>query len=215
MARAEFSFGGTRLALPRGRPAGLKFLLEVLGRGIYAPFSTAEASLLFDVGANVGGLSLQRCLARPALRAVAIEPRAATFEDLRRNVELNGLAERVTTVRAVASDAVGTRLLGLPRRSTMGIVREPGAIDASGPALEVEATTLDALAELHGVPDAIKIDVEGHEIAVLRGAARCLSEARQVVLEAHTPDRRDACARLLTEHGLRVRDAYPLLFAER
>lgn len=97
----------------------------------------------------------------------------------------------------------------------MGVVREPGAIDPSGPVIEVPATTLDALADAHGHPDVLKVDVEGHEVAVLTGGPRTLHRVAAVVLEVHTPERRDACVAILQDHGLRVRDAYPLLFARR
>lgn len=207
--------GRARFRGPLGYPAGLKFLLEIYGRGVYDSFRTEGAELLFDVGANVGGLAIQRCLAQPKLRVVALEPRASTCATLRANIATNALAARIHVIEAAADERAGRIPLGLPVGSTMGVVRTPDTIDPTGPVVDVRALTLDELLEDHGSPDAVKIDVEGHEAAVLRGAARTLREAKTVVLEAHTPDRRDTCARLLEQAGLRVRAIHPLLFAER
>jgi Methyltransferase FkbM domain len=57
-------------------------------------------------------------------------------------------------------------------------------------AVEIPVRTLDSLREDLGFhPDLVKIDVEGYEIAVLRGASRTLREDRPVLfLEVH-PDR--------------------------
>lgn len=54
----------------------------------------------------------------------------------------------------------------------------------------------------HPTPDVVKIDVEGAELAVLRGAKRLLDEAGPMLfLATHGNDMRDACLQVLTDAG--------------
>lgn len=67
----------------------------------------------------------------------------------------------------------------------------------------VPTITIDTIAEeLELVPDVIKIDVEGAEIEVLRGAERTLTEARPTIfLSTHSPELRGLSLKLLTTCG--------------
>ncbi|MGW0334760.1 FkbM family methyltransferase [Streptomyces sp. NPDC003011] len=83
----------------------------------------------------------------------------------------------VRVIQAAASDRAGTARLWLPAddagdRGVSSLVRR----DIHGQALEVECVTLDEL-ELHEV-GFIKIDVDGNELAVLRGATALLTRDR-------------------------------------
>jgi hypothetical protein len=63
----------------------------------------------------------------------------------------------------------------------------PGSLDPMGTAADVEMTTVDREMEALGlVPDVIKIDVEGYEHELLRGAQRLLRTRKPVIcLELH------------------------------
>lgn len=67
--------------------------------------------------------------------------------------------------------------------------------------------TLDELLERGTIqpPDLIKMDIEGAELSVLRGATRLLAEHRpSLIIETHTADLERGCAELLVAAGYRV-----------
>jgi FkbM family methyltransferase len=147
-----------------------------------------EGMTVFDVGANVGELTLLFSKFVGAEGHVhAFEPGSEAFARLtavcrataRRNVTLNHLA---------LSDRVGSLSLYVYDEAHLGwsspAVRplENYGINVAPPTAEdVEATTLDAYCERNGIRriDLLKIDVEGAEYQVLLGARRMLQ--RQTV----------------------------------
>lgn len=62
--------------------------------------------------------------------------------------------------------------------------------------------TVDGLADRHGVPDLLKLDIEGGEVDALSGASRVLRERRPaILLEVHGPDIEWDCLALLRDTG--------------
>ncbi len=122
--------------------------------------------MALDVGANVGAytLLLGRWV-RPGGRVYAFEPAPEAFGGLSAHVRLNGLEDGVTCVRAAASSSTGTATLSVDGLS--GANR----LDASAGGERVATVTLDDFCRREGIrPSFIKIDVEGAELGVLRGA---------------------------------------------
>lgn len=136
---------------------------------------------LWDIGANIGYVSCAFLARVPESRVVAVEPLADIAELLRHNLEQFG-AGRSTVVEAAVSDAAGTG-------SMVRVSGNSGLSHVAGPGMGEPVALVDsqALAEA-GAPDVIKIDVEGHEAAVLRGIAPALQRHRPalVVFEHHT-----------------------------
>ena len=126
-----------------------------------------------DVGANVGFHTvLASQLVGPAGRVVAIEPTPWTLELLRANVWRSGAA--VSVLPVAASDAPGrTRLAVDPGH------RSGARVDVTG-GVEVEAARLDDLLP-DAVVDVLKIDVEGGEPLVLRGARNLIERSPGLV----------------------------------
>lgn len=130
------------------------------------------AKTVFDIGANFGvlaGLFAQRA---SEARIFAFEPHPETFETLKKNLEQNDVSN-VATHQLAMGDSTGTVVFtshGSPASNR--IAEDPSLY----PTIEVAMTTLDQFAEEHGVPeiDFLKIDVEGAELLVLKGACRML-----------------------------------------
>ena len=145
-----------------------------------------------DVGANVGQMTLEMAhLVGPAGRVIAIEPGPGNLAVLRRHVEGNGFSDRVTIV-AAACCAVhrGKMELDIPGGNAAGVGSgfqlagigiAPNPIAASLPSvkLNVGTVSLDGLmVELGASPAVLKIDVEGAEVEVIRGAADLLARKK-------------------------------------
>lgn len=142
--------------------------------------------VVFDVGANLGAYTLLFAQwVGPAGKVVAFEPAPAAATGLRRLVALNDLRERVEIVETAVSGAVGTAQFASDGSSgANALVNVP---HGSRGVISVPTTSLDAFCDAHRLrPDVIKIDVEGEELDVLRGARQTLSRPSiQVFLELH------------------------------
>lgn len=142
-----------------------------------------KSMLLFDVGAHFGVFSL--AAAHFGGKAVAIDPSRTATRMIAREAALNHCEDSIQILRAAVSDAHGVLELLEAGVFTYGYYKV--AKDRSRRELTaVPAVTVDELAERYGSPTHIKIDVEGHEAAVLRGSRNTLTTHRPVLfLEIH------------------------------
>ncbi|MCB9878626.1 MAG: FkbM family methyltransferase [Planctomycetes bacterium] len=168
-----------------------------------------------DIGANLGMVTL---LARSAVgdagRVLACEPNPTLGQRLERTLAQNGL-RNVELVRAALSDGAGTAELHVfDDHSGWGSLSEQGPTGATQTAAwQVDTRPGDELlaALPANQPMVIKIDVEGHEVPVLRGLQRTLRERRPLVLcevvDAHQRRAGYSAAQLraeLEQHGYRA-----------
>lgn len=129
--------------------------------------------LFLDVGANIGSYTV---LASGAVGAetICFEPVPATFQHLMDNIYLNRLVDHVTALNVAVGAETGVLEMMADRDTVNRVVSGEGY---SGAKVKVPVVTLDET--LAGrVPKLIKIDVEGFETLVLRGAAHTLGDAR-------------------------------------
>jgi FkbM family methyltransferase len=127
--------------------------------------------VFFDVGANFGLFSLLAAArVGPEGQVHAFEPAPSAFQHLRLNARINSAANVQLNNCAVA-DAVGSRRLYLSTGWNQGThsfwQQEQHGADCS-----VDCVTIDEYVARHHVPrlDVLKIDVEGADLLVLRGA---------------------------------------------
>ena len=137
---------------------------------------------VLDVGAHQGivGLILARIVGPEGL-VVAVEAEPHNAAVARRNAAVNN-ARNVTVVHA----AVGARngVLSFREGLNGSVVR-----DATPGAVEVRSLTVDELAERHGLPDVVLVDVEGYEAHVLAGATRTIEAgATDFFVELHSAE---------------------------
>jgi FkbM family methyltransferase len=152
--------------------------------------------VVWDVGANVGCYTLYAAVARGA-RVVAFEPGAANYAALNENVRLSGVGDRVTALCVALAERTGLAPLH------MRFVEPGGACAAFGDARDEAGRaftpvfsqgtlgmSVDDLLALRGVeaPDHIKLDVDGLEEAILRGATSTLREGRVKSLSVEIDD---------------------------
>lgn len=148
----------------------MAFVLHVLRPGEH----------FLDVGANIGSYTVLAAAGAHA-RVTAVEPIPETFEKLQLNVLLNRLESRVRTCPLGLSDRSGI----LRFSALLDTVNHVLATDESVPGVDVSVTRLDDLVG-EDCPHVIKIDVEGHEFAVLQGASNTLSNDRLMAVVMET-----------------------------
>ncbi|MEA5362327.1 FkbM family methyltransferase [Amycolatopsis sp., V23-08] len=164
--------------------------------------------LFLDVGANIGWFTLMVATHRPAGEVWAFEPLPATADRLAANVRRAGRGN-VRVVRAAAGHVGGEASF----TSTMDDAFAHRA-SGDGPSVVCAVTTVDAEWDRAGQPrvDAVKVDVEGAEPDVLRGAEHVLHRDHPVLL-VETPDAAAVAAveAVLTPQGYRRRERAGLL----
>ena len=165
-----------------------------------------------DVGANRGQISI--AMSRNFERVYALEPDSINFAELQDSLDLNG-CNNVEALQIAATDISGFKLLNVSTDYGHHSL-EPKHISQFRETKTVESICLDDFSERFGLPrsDLVKIDVEGHELSVLKGASRLLASALidQLIFE-HSPVLLDLANRsrsealeFLNEHGYQVFD---------
>lgn len=181
---------------------------KVLFGGAYEDSEAAElcqhvrsGTWVLDVGANIGLTSLE--FARVAQRVLAFEPNPPTAERLERNLAANAI-DNVTILRSAVGATPGTVTFHESAQATLSSasVVPPELVRS----FKVPQTTLDAEWIAAGRPEvsALKIDVEGGELAVLQGASELLAGCHPaILLEAWGAEQLDPIERLLGTAGYR------------
>lgn len=150
---------------------------------LLAIITAAKCRTFVDVGSNVGAYSILMSQAPTVEKIVAFEANHSAALEMRDNFDLNSLNIEIE-MKAV-SDKIGTLAFGTVSRlaGNNAVVntsdnREFHHVD------QIECVTLDnALADYLG-PFALKIDVEGHEEKVLRGAEKLLRHPCVIQIES-------------------------------
>jgi FkbM family methyltransferase len=149
--------------------------------------------VVFDIGANDGFIAthLAQMLAARGPKIYAFEPVPATFARLAQAVERLGLDGCIHPVPAAVVDTPGpVRLSYSERNSLLAQISTNGLNPRVGDKLaQATGTTLDAFcAAAASPPHLLKIDAEGSEVAVLRGARELLSRPdRPAILFEYNP----------------------------
>lgn len=174
---------------PRDRNLG-KTLVK---HGVYEPDWTAwflqtiaPGAHIVDVGANIGYYTVLfgRQAGRSG-RVLSCEPDAVNHELLTRNVDANDLAPQVTIAATALGDRTGSitlhrdpRAAGVHSISRANLPAPEAATEVS-----VAVDTLDELvARTLGRVDLIKMDAQGAEGLILRGATRTLAANRALTV---------------------------------
>lgn len=199
--------------LPHGETVDLRYREDlgtlVLFHGGYEDREIAElckyiptGGTVLDVGANIGLSAIE--FARTAGaggKVIAFEPHPDTAARLRGNLDRNGIGN-VEIVQSAVGAAPGTVTFNESADATLSSATlVPRNLVRS---FDVPLTTIDLTWAASGKPlvSALKIDVEGGELAVLQGATELLARDHPVILlEAWGADQLDPIHALLTAAG--------------
>ncbi|CAN5872059.1 FkbM family methyltransferase [soil metagenome] len=142
--------------------------------------------VVLDIGANIGAHTLHIAAAvKPGGRVLAFEPTAYAFSKLSANLALNPQLETLVSTNQVL---LGSGSVEVPEKIYAGWPLEFGHNLHPDHGGEPHSTTgassgtLNDLLERLDRVDFIKIDVDGHELAVLQGAGKMLERSRPPIL---------------------------------
>lgn len=130
--------------------------------------------VVFDVGASTGTWTRHALAAAPGAEIHCFEPLPDAF----RTLQAQGFPERVVCNPVGLSEAAGEAEIFTVAASLYD--NRPPGVETDAPTERVRLTTLDAYCADRGIDriDLLKIDAEGHDLAILRGGARLLREER-------------------------------------
>jgi FkbM family methyltransferase len=136
----------------------------------------APGGITLDVGANIGDTAI--LFARRARHVYAFEPNPELFE---RFISVTEGYNNITLVPYAASDRQQKLPLNI---SSLDLTATASSLDRStGRSIDIECVTLDAWCADKGViPSFVKIDAEGHDLAVIRGALELIARHRPTML---------------------------------
>lgn len=130
----------------------------------------SPTGVFYDIGASVGTHSIRAAV--HGLSVVAFEPQSDLAEELQETVKRNDLP--IVVLPLALSNTLGRGVLGAGR-STHTFYHKVGGT--------VTASTVDECVVAFGCPNYIKLDVDGNEFAILRGAAETLPLVRSLLVE--------------------------------
>lgn len=196
-----FNFGANRFrnqdgVIQQGEGKGLRFNVGQSNAGFL--LGTAEPSVQFalrtlirpgmtvyDVGANVGFLSVIAArYVGPTGRVVCFEPLPDNIQQIEHNIQLNDF-KQVIVRREALGDENGEAVFLVSAETTWGKLATVGSPVANQVGeIKVPVRMLDTLIDVNHlpVPDLVKIDVEGAEVAVLKGARGSIKVGRPIML---------------------------------
>ena len=155
-------------------PLTIKIFQQVLSPGM----------TVLDIGANLGVYTLLAASrVGPTGKVFAFEPDPYVYPWLVRNIQINNLEDRVNAIqKAVASREGKAILFSTHGSGRSSLFRNRNYERERGEKLEIETIALDIFCDKDLIPDIIKIDVEGAEIEVLKGAKEVIARTSNIYL---------------------------------
>lgn len=166
---------------------------------------------ILDIGAYTGLMPLLAAHAHPDNTIHLFEPLERIIERANVNVKLNGMGRRIARHAVAASDANGSTEITLYRGedalgtgSGIGTKKDKKVIGTKAIAT---ARIDDFLPDLNA--KAIKLDVEGHELAALLGLEKTISRCRPHMLVESWESDRTQVLKIMAEHGYDMQRTEP------
>lgn len=159
-----------------------------------------------DVGANIGAYSLLMTSIPTIGKVHSFEPSPETVAQLRENIALNGLEDRIEVHNKAVSDRRGELRFGIVNSLSGANSVIDTSIHSTGKfesQVTVEAVRLDDHLPLRGQRICVKIDIEGHEKAAIAGMTQLLSENHVVLQIEDRPESASDIAETLGPLGFR------------
>lgn len=203
----------------RGPLKGIKFILGSIsgpGKGASVYLNMVEEkqtnefikhinknSVIFDIGANVGYYSLLAAKLATEGKVLAFEPVLRNLHFLYKHNDLNNI-NNILVIPLACSDSNSLSVFSFDSDAALGhlIENENYNIDSIHSTI-VHTITVDKFVEVvKFIPDILKIDVEGAELLVLKGASDTLKKCKpKIFLSIHSTELEIHCVDYLRQLG--------------
>lgn len=160
--------------------------------------------VIIDAGAYIGNHSIFFAKCCDA-KVIAFEPYIESYNNLKKNIEINNLQNIVTAHNYALGSSRKTGGMVVANKSNTGMTK----VEPNAPG-DIEIRTLDEVV-LNNVKriDVLKIDVEGMEVELLKGAVQAISRYKPLIyVEAFENERLREIIKLLAPMGYRVADVF-------
>lgn len=153
-----------------------------------------DGEVFWDIGANVGVYSLYAAISKN-MRVQAFEPSAGNFFALTRNAQLNNVTDRMSTYCIAFSERVELGVLNLTAANIGGSLNQFGPPGSRSPFASNDCRMMHGMLGISidafiaqfspSLPTYMKIDVDGLELSILKGARKTLSDPllRELMIE--------------------------------
>lgn len=140
-----------------------------------------EGSVFFDVGANVGLYSITIAKKFENINIYAFEPIPNTIHEFKENIDKNDVPfGKIFLIESAVSDQNGYVNITTDFHCSNYLTQSDSVVNH----MRVESVTIDSFVQKNDISkiDFIKIDIEGHEYQVLKGALESIKKFRPIIL---------------------------------
>lgn len=161
--------------------------------------------VFIDIGANIGYFSLLSASISPTVKVISFEPVKDLFKKMTENFSIND-SKNIVAIHAAVGEVNEERELFLSASDNQGMSSFHQPENYSGRKEKVEVITIDHWFKTSGLTkiDLIKLDIEGSELAALKGMGSVLEEQRPSLIVEINPE-------TLSLFGLKPLDIYNYL----
>jgi FkbM family methyltransferase len=167
--------GNTKLAVTKGMTGATGNIYTGLHEFIDMAFLLhylEKEDLFYDIGANVGSYTILAS-GYKNVKSVCFEPVPSTYTSLKRNIRINNLDTKVVALNIGVGSKKGVLHFTEDFDTVNHVVFTPEN-ENTHHLVEVNIEDLDTITGIYGIPNLIKIDVEGFETEVLNGMCNVL-----------------------------------------
>ncbi len=190
----------------RANKSDLWMCTPLADRDMRKYFAPKEGTFL-DIGANIGKYSIIMAK-NPDVKVIAFEPEPSNLKALRSNIALNSFEDRITIASVALSDKRGVVNFYQGRGDPgVGSLEMTGGKTENVP-IKVNTQPLDDYAEKNKIQDIklMKVDVEGLEASVFRGALKTLRKFHpKIIFEAQDENHLNESKNILEAVGYKIK----------
>ena len=149
-----------------------------------AQWLVPDDGVFYDIGANVGYMSIEMLQRKPKAQVFSFEPIPELANIVDQSKRLNNFDNRSRTFETALSNTNEDATIIVPAHQGHASIAEKNHVKERGRRVHVKCRLLDDLIKEESLPlpDVIKIDVEGHELQVLQGSLKTIAGIQPHIL---------------------------------